>query len=210
MNLLTDKNYELRKVINFFKATTFLYVGTLMFLYDNYSTTSYVYLSLHGTYGWMWLLKDKIFPDKNFEEKINLPVLMFSSLFLTMYWVSPYLIISNYVYASNLKICFCIMLHTIGLVTMMCSDTQKYFVLKEKKKLINDGWFKKSRNTNYLGEMILYFSYALLGTSYIPFCILFMVWFGIFYSSMLLKDKSLKQKEGGLEYIKNSSLLIPI
>ena len=36
------------------------------------------------------------------------------------------------------------MMHTLGCVTMMASDTQKYFQLKEKIKLIKDGWFKKS------------------------------------------------------------------
>ena len=110
----------------------------------------------------------------------------------------------------NFKTFLCIALHTIGCVTMMASDTQKHFVLKEKKKLIIDGWFSKSRNINYLGEMMIYFSYALLGNSKIPYFILFYIWSILFYPNMKMKDVRALKKIGGKEYIKNSNLLIPI
>ena len=48
-----------------------------------------------------------------------------------------------------------IFVYVIGLVLMMASDTQKYFVLKMAKEyklgkiLIKDGWFLNCRNTNY-------------------------------------------------------------
>jgi len=205
------KLFKLKHVINFQKGFTLAYVLSLMRYYKNFNKTAYLYLSLHGTYGLIWLLKDKIFPDKSWERKSTIPSSIATFLLvLGPYWVSPYLIIKNKVNISNFRMFLCIMIHTLGCVTMMASDTQKYFQLKEKKKLIKDGWFKKSRNTNYLGEMMIYLSYAMLGNSKIPYFILSYIWSILFIPNMLSKDKSIIKKEGGKEYIKNSNLLIPL
>ena len=91
----------------------------------------------------------------------------------------------------------------------MASDSQKYFTLKYKKGLINEGWFKKIRNTNYLGEMMIYLTYAMISKSYISYFILIYIWSLLFIPNMLNKDKSIKKKDGGIEYINNSYLLIP-
>ena len=52
------------------------------------------------------------------------------------------------------------------------SDAQKYFSLKLKKDLIKEGFFKNIRNTNYLGEILIYLSFAILSMSFIPLVIL--------------------------------------
>ena len=77
---------------------------------------------------------------------------------------------------SNLRVFFCVFFHTLGCVLMMASDSQKYFTLKYKKGLINEGWFKKIRNTNYLGEMMIYLTYAMISKSYISYFILIYIW----------------------------------
>jgi len=178
--------------------------------FNNYSTLAYLYLALHGTYGFLWLLKDRIFPDKNWERKTTiLSAIVCFLMVLGPYWVSPYLIIKNGVTISNSKMALAIALHTIGCVTMMASDTQKYFVLKERKGLITNGWFERVRNPNYLGEMIIYFTYALLGESKIPYFILLYIWSFLFYPNMQRKDWCIKNKYKGHEYIKRTSLLNP-
>ena len=63
---------KLNQIINLHKGLTPLVVVILMFSYKNFSLPAYVYLSLHGTYGILWLLKERIFPDPYFKEKINL------------------------------------------------------------------------------------------------------------------------------------------
>lgn len=205
------KLIKIKKIINLQKGGTFLYVLGLMIYFNNYNKAAYTYLSLHGTYGMLWLLKDRIFPDRSWERKITIPSSIMSILLvLGPYWVSPFLIIKNKVKLSNFKMFITISLHTFGCVTMMASDTQKYFVLKERKKLINDGWFSKSRNINYLGEMMVYLSYALIGTSKIPYFILLYIWSILFYPNMKMKDKSILNKENGKKYIEHTNLLIPL
>lgn len=204
------KLLKLKHIINFQKGGTALYVFSLMYAFNNFNKTAYTYLALHGTYGLIWLLKDKIFPDYGWERKVTLLSGLASFLIvLGPYWVSPYLIIKNKVNISNIRLALCIAIHTVGCVIMMASDTQKYFELKAGKKLINDGWFKNSRNTNYLGEMIIYLSYAMMGNSKIPYFILAYIWSLLFFPNMYMKDKSLINKPGGEKYIKNSNLLIP-
>tara|TARA_X000001036_G_C20559902_1_gene757980 strand:+ start:408 stop:1085 length:678 start_codon:yes stop_codon:yes gene_type:complete len=203
-------NIPFNWVINFQKGFTSIYVITLMYYFQNFTLTPYIYLSLHGVYGILWLIKDHTFPDINYRKNITLPSAGLTILtVLGPYWISPYLIIKNFIQASPLKICFCISLHTFGCVTMMAADTQKYFVLKETKRLIKDGWFQKSRNINYFGEMMIYFSYACLGESWVPYFILFYIWTFLFLPNMLYKDSRMINKPGGKEYYKHSNLLFP-
>jgi steroid 5-alpha reductase family enzyme len=60
------------------------------------------------------------------------------------------------------RVCICVMMYNFGLVFMMGADGQKYFTLRVKKGLLNDGFMKWSRNPNYVGEMMIYGSFALL------------------------------------------------
>ena len=113
--------------------------------------------------GFMWCLKELIFPDPNWQR----PATFFQHLvalgaILLPYWYPAFSINYNRTEASYPLIAFCISMHTVGVVLMMASDTQKYFVLKAKKGLISNGWFGICRNTNYLGEMMIYASYAAL------------------------------------------------
>jgi steroid 5-alpha reductase family enzyme len=47
-------------------------------------------------------------------------------------------------------------MYVLGVCMMVASDAQKYYTLKYKKGLINEGMFYATRNPNYLGEMLLY------------------------------------------------------
>ena len=110
---------------------------------------------------------------------------------------------------SALRQAVCTFIYSIGVVTMMSADCQKFYTLKFKKGLISDGWFYSIRNTNYLGEMMIYGSFAGLCKSFIPCIILAYVWGIVFYSNMMRKEKSLSQKEGWEEYSARSSLVLP-
>ncbi len=58
-------------VINFQKCGTFFFLGLLMWHYRNFSTAAWVYLGLHGIYGYCWLVKDFGFRDGSFETRVT-------------------------------------------------------------------------------------------------------------------------------------------
>ncbi len=60
------KIISLHWIINLNKGLTFFYILTLMYIHNNFSLGCVLYLSLHGSYGFLWLLKDFTFPDRAF------------------------------------------------------------------------------------------------------------------------------------------------
>ena len=181
----------------------------MMFIYNNFSISAWVYLSLHGTYGILWLLKEKIFPDPYFKDEINNITAFIGFIFLGSYWVAPFILISSQKDIPNALIAFCISINILGVFLHFASDAQKFFTLKLKKDLIQDGFFKKIRNTNYLGELLIYISFSILSMSYIPFLILGIFFFLVFIPRMLKKDKSLSKYKDFEEYKSKSGLIFP-
>jgi steroid 5-alpha reductase family enzyme len=100
------------------------------------------------------------------------------------------------------------MLYVHGIVFMMGADCQKYFTLKVKRGLLNDGFMKWSRNPNYVGEMMIYSSFAILVQRNEPWYILGYMWTLIFLSRMIQKDYSLSKKLGWKEYEATSWMLV--
>ena len=200
---------KLNQVINLHKGLTAFVVIGLMLFYKNYSIAAWVYLSLHGTYGLLWLLKEKIFPDPYFKEKINLITSFTGFIFLGSYWIAPFILISSQRTVPTPIIAASISINIIGVFLHFASDAQKYFTLRIKKDLIKDGFFKHIRNTNYLGEILIYLSFAILSMSLIPFVILTLFFFIVFLPRMIKKDKSLTKYDSFKKYKQISGLLLP-
>ncbi len=200
---------KLNQVINLHKGLTAFVVIGLMLFYKNYSIAAWVYLSLHGTYGLLWLLKEKIFPDPYFKEKINLITSFTGFIFLGSYWIAPFILISSQRTVPIPIIAASISINIIGVFLHFASDAQKYFTLRIKKDLIKDGFFKHIRNTNYLGEILIYLSFAILSMSLIPFVILTLFFFIVFLPRMIKKDKSLTKYDSFKKYKQISGLLLP-
>ena len=200
---------KLNQVINFHKGLTVFVVAGLMIFYKNYSIAAWVYLSLHGTYGILWLLKEKIFPDPYFKEKINFITSIIGFVFLGSYWIAPFILISSQKSVSSPIIAASISINIFGVFLHFASDAQKYFTLRIQKELIRDGFFKNIRNTNYLGEILIYLSFAILSMSYIPFAILALFFFVVFLPRMIKKHKSLAKYSSFKEYKQISGLLFP-
>ena len=206
---------KLAWVINFQKTGTFFYILFLMYYYQNFSLAANVYLALHGMYGFCWMLKHFSFPDRRWEKKVTLGGgLMAFMLVLGLYWVFPFLLISGILgsdqkMASLTVLTAAISLHTLGVVIMMTADCQKYFTLKYHRRLIREGLFKYIRHPNYLGEVMLYASYALIVQHWIPWAILAWVWIGVFLVNILQKEASMSRYPEWAEYKKRSGMLIP-
>ena len=195
--------------INLHKGSTFIFVLALMAIYQNFTIGAWVYLALHGTYGILWLLKDRLFPDKQWEQEIPIWVGILSFFLINLYWVAPFILISSGSVPSPPLIAAAIFINLLGVFLHYTSDAQKYYTLKYKSGLITEGFFARCRNTNYLGEVFIYFSFALLVQHWLVFVILGLFVAVIFFPNMLKKDKSLSRYPEFEEYKANSGLLLP-
>ena len=64
---------QLRHVINLHKGLTAPVVLAMMLAWNRFDSGPWVYLALHGTYGVLWLLKDRLFPDRQWQQQIGWP-----------------------------------------------------------------------------------------------------------------------------------------
>jgi steroid 5-alpha reductase family enzyme len=205
---------RLSSVINFQKGGTLLFIALLMLLYRNTSTEAWVYLALHGSYGLCWLLKHAAFRDSRWDAKVTFGGALLSfALVLGLYWVLPFLLISPVLQprppAPDWLLAVAISVHTLGVVLMMTADAQRHFTLRWRRGLITDGLYRRVRRPNYLGEMMVYGSYALLVRHWLGWAILVWVWLAVFLPNMLETDASLSRHEGWERYKGDTGLVWP-
>jgi protein-S-isoprenylcysteine O-methyltransferase Ste14 len=81
-------------------------------------------------------------------------------------------------------------------------------MLRERPRLITDGFFKRSRNTNYLGELFIYSSYAIFSAHWLSFVVL-AFWVTNFFFRMKKKDKSLSRYPEFEAYKRATGLIFP-
>jgi protein-S-isoprenylcysteine O-methyltransferase Ste14 len=202
-------------VINFQKAGTVFFLGLLIWYYDNTSTAAWVYLALHGGYGLVWLIKDLAFPDPGWQKRITIVGGINAFLgVLGWYWVFGWLLISGwadpvYPLPEPAWFALCISLCLIGSVIMIAADAQKYFTLRLQRGLITDGLHRYIRHPNYLGEMMIYTSFALMVWHWLPFVVLAWVWIGVFAVNMIHKEVSMSRYHEWAVYKKRSWWLVP-
>ena len=160
-------------VINLQKGGTLPFVLALMWGFDCWTPTAWTYAALHGSYGLCWLLKDRVFPDPNWEKKVTFAgAFNMWALVLGLYWAAPVLIVTQRLEAPTWMLFVATLVYVVGVVLMMGSDAQKFFTLKVKRGLITDGFFARIRHPNYLGEMLLYGSFALVAGHWLPWVVL--------------------------------------
>lgn len=200
---------KIKHFINIHKTATAMVVLGLMLAYGNFSTAAWVYLALHGTYGILWLIKDRVYPDRSWEEPIPLAGGIGLLLLLGVYWVAPFILISQHVDPPAAVIAAAVSLNIFGVFAHYVSDAQKHFTLKYQSGLITEGLFARCRNTNYLGEILIYTSFALLALHWLPFVILVGFAAAIFVPNMLKKDKSLSRYPQFEAYRAQSGMLVP-
>lgn len=202
-------------VINFQKCGSYFFLGSLMWYYQNFSTAVWIYLALQGSYGIIWLIKDVTFPDPAWQKKITLlgGVNAFLGV-LGWYWVFGWLLISgtsspDYPLSNGAWYALCIGMCLIGCVIMIAADAQKFYTLQFKRGLITTGMHRYIRHPNYLGEMLIYASFALMVWHWLPFLVLAVVWSGLFAVNMMMKEASLSRYPEWDAYKKRSKWLLP-
>jgi protein-S-isoprenylcysteine O-methyltransferase Ste14 len=103
-------------------------------------------------------------------------------------------------------------LYILGVSLALLSDAQKTYTLifvKERPLLIKDGFFKYTRSPNYLGEMMIYLSFACVVNYWIAYAIVVWAWFTIFLARAFQKEMSLRKKKGFELYQTHSWPILP-
>jgi len=214
---------KLKHFIDIHKGLNSIFILSLMCFYNSWDNLiGWIYLSLHGTYGFLWITKSRFFPDKQWENKTSIWYGLFIWFGLSLYWIAPYLIITQksiLPFSMSIHpqyglppiyIFFCITLYVLGIFLHFASDMQKYVNLKlNPGHLIKDEMFKSLRNTNYLGELFIYLGFSLLATDWVALFALFFFIGYIWIPNMIKKDKSLSRYPEFKDYKKKSYRFIP-
>jgi protein-S-isoprenylcysteine O-methyltransferase Ste14 len=198
-------------VINFQKGLTLPFVLALMAYFDNYSASSYFYAAAHGSYGIVWVIKHFVAPDPKWFIKTTVSSQLLSfALILGPYWSMPYLLISRTAPEPSLaRCCVAMVVYIIGVVIMTVSDATKSAVLEHRRGLITSGPFKWVRHPNYLGEILLYGSFAAMVPHWFPKAHLAFVWLQVFLPNMLAKEASMSRYPEWQEYYQRTGMLLP-
>lgn len=200
-------------LINFQKGATIFLCLFLQWYFNAYRPAHWLYTALHGGYGILWIIKSYIAPDKRFKVNISIISAGIVASVLIAYWSIAWLTFSDsYLPAEegDLERCIWAALSTvIGLVLMCGADIQKHIHLSKKKELITTGFFQRTRNPNYLGEMLIYFGFAILSRNWWSYILIFATWSTLFTMGMLYKEYSFMRKQGWEDYKNQSFLLLP-
>eukprot|EP00796_Vickermania_ingenoplastis_P013461 gene13461-9269_t len=225
---LGPKCIKMAHVVNFQKCATAAVCLWMMRKSGNTSPTASMYLALHGGYGLCWLLKEIVFPDPKWQQRITpgSAVAIFGMV-LGPYWGIAYNAIMRqrpagawsgkgvppvvaFASRSNVSLALAGMTCMVGLTLMVGADAQKYFVLKREKGLITDGFFRRIRHPNYLGEMMIYGSFAFVSSHWTSWAVCGYIWSLVFVPWMLQKEARMSRYPQWKEYKARSGLLLPI
>ena len=193
------------------KGITFLAILAMMAWYGRWeNATAWVYLALHGTYGWLWVLKSRIFPDKQWEQPCSIWYGLYIWAGLSLYWIAPYLITRYDLHAPAWLLGLSISMYIMGVFLHFGADMQKHTALMMTPgQLIHTGFFKYTRNPNYLGELLIYLGFSILAMHWAPLAAIGLFIVVIWVPNMIKKDRSLSRYEQFEHYKRRTKLLIP-
>ena len=193
------------------KAVTPLAILAMMAIYGQWhNPTAWVYLGLHGSYGILWVLKSRVFGDRQWEKPTGWGYGLVIWAGLTLYWIAPWLITSRSVEAPPWLLGLCVFGYGLGVFLHFAADMQKHTALALRPgQLITDGLFARTRNPNYLGELLIYSSFAALALHWAPLLVVALFLAVVWIPNMRRKDRSLARYPEFADYKKRSFVLIP-
>jgi protein-S-isoprenylcysteine O-methyltransferase Ste14 len=203
---------KLKFYIDTHKGITLLVMLLLLIFFQRWNnSTAWLYLAMHGLYGLLWVLKSRVFPDKRWEQSCSL----FYGIFavwggLSLYWIAGFMIMYFNISTAPWYQGLCVFLFGLGLFFHFASDMQKHTELRLRPgTLIQDGFFKHTRNPNYFGEFLIYLGFGMLAYHWLPVVILLTWVIAYWLPSMIKKDRSLAKYREFKQYKKTSRLFIP-
>lgn len=221
---LGPKCIKIAYIINIQKVGMPFLLAFLSYVNGNNSEAMWTYSIMHGSYGILWFMKHCAFPDQTFERYQTVGSAIFLCILLGAYCVPAILLSTGQCYKYNaaleqwdepskMRRYGSILMYIMGICLTLASDCQKTITLKYVSKrphLIDSGLFAYTRNPNYLGEILLYSSFATLTNHWLSYLtVVILPCLTIFPARMWQKEISLRRKPGWNEYRKRSNILFP-
>jgi len=218
------KCIKVAHVINIQKVGMPFFLLYMAYIHGNDSEAMWTYGVMHGSYGLLWFMKHCAFPDNTFEQKQTIGSAVFLCVLLGAYCVPAFLLSTGRCYdyktdsgtweePSKLRRYGSVLMYIMGVCLTLASDCQKTMTLTYVSKrpyLISSGLFSYTRNPNYLGEIMLYSSFATITNHWISYLtVVILPCLTIFPARMWQKEMSLRKKPGWVEYQKRSNILVP-
>lgn len=192
------------------KGATPIFVLVLIWWFGAWEqTAAWLYLALHGTYGVLWVTKSALFGDTQWEQRTSLWYGLVISGGLTLYWISPYLIVTRNVAQPPWYLAACVSVYAAGIFLHFVADMQKHTSLALRPGLITTGLWSRTRNPNYLGELLIYLGFVLLAGHCLPVLVLALVFAAVWIPNMLRKDRALARYPGFADYKARTGLFLP-
>lgn len=193
------------------KGVNFLAILCIMAWYDAWANaTLWTYLALHGTYGFLWILKSRYFGDASWERETGIGYGLVIWGGLSLYWLAPWWIAHFDVQAPAWYLAMCVSIYSFGVFFHFAADMQKHVHLRYASgTLLTGGLWGLSRNPNYFGELLIYGGFTLLAMHWVPLLVLAAFVAAVWIPNMRRKDKSLSRYPEFREYRQNTRMLIP-
>lgn len=200
-----------KHIIDTNKCVTAFVVVALMATYQAWdNTAAWLYLAMHGTYGFLWMTKSRTFGDKQWEKPTGIVYGMGIWFTLSCYWIAPWIIVSRDVELQPWYMGLCVALYGFGVFFHFASDMQKHISLQlAPGQLMTTGLWSRCRNPNYFGELLIYLGFVLLAQHWAPLLVLGGVLASIWLPNMIRKDRSLARYPEFAAWKKRSKLFIP-
>ena len=207
----TETIVKQKHFIDSHKGATFFVILALIAIYGRWdNVAAFVYLALHGAYGYIWILKSRSFGDTQWEEPCSLGRGLALWGGLSMYWIAPWLICAHDVRPPAAWIGLCVFVYCFGLFYHYASDMQKdCWLTLNPGHLLTEGLWAKVRNPNYFGELLIYAGFSALAMHWLPLLVLAMFVAGVWLPNMRHKDASLSRYPDFAAYKARSTLFIP-
>jgi steroid 5-alpha reductase family enzyme len=194
------------------KGATAFFILFCMYWFNGFqSPTLWLYLATHGTYGFLWIWKSKVFPDKQWEQDCSIWYGLYIWAGLSLYWITPFLIASQHIEAPAWLMGLSVMSYSFGVFLHFASDMQKHVQLSLKPGLFTDGLWATNRNPNYFGEFLIYAGFGALAYQWVwvPWLVLALFMLIVWFPNMKKKDQSLSRHDGFTTYQRSSSKIFP-
>lgn len=192
-------------------ATPLFVLGLIAWFGAWQHPTAWLYLATHGSYGLLWVHKSYSFGDKQWEAPCSPAYAARIWIGLSLYWITPYLIVSRHIDAPAWAMGLAVGMYAIGVFYHFAADMQKHTHLEHRGGLLSGGLWARSRNPNYFGELLIYLSFGVLAAewAWVSFLVL-AIFFGIvWWPNMRKKDASLSRYPAFAEWKSRTGLILP-